>query len=125
LFLEKARLAKEQAKAELVARIEAQKKSLAQAERFKADRTKNLQNKIIEADQNVNSGRLDLAKKYPQGTTTEEIEESNCLIYRTIIIKGEVGDEYKKIKYNFGQIYFKKNDLDIPESIYNKETKAQ
>jgi hypothetical protein len=36
-----------------------------------------------------------------------------------------VGDEYKKIKYNFGQIYFKKNDLDIPESIYNKETKAQ
>jgi tetratricopeptide (TPR) repeat protein len=125
LFLEKARLAREQAKAELVARIEAQKKSLAQAERFKADRTKNLQNKIIEADQNVNSGRLDLAKKYSQGTTTEEIEESNCIIYRTIIVKGEVGDEYKKIKYNFGQIYFKKNDLDIPESIYNKETKAQ
>ena len=98
---------------------------MAQAERFKADRTKNLQNKTIEADQNANSGRLDLAKKYPQGATTEEIEESNCIIYRTIIVKGEVGDEYKKIKYNFGQIYFKKNDKDIPESIYNKETKAQ
>jgi hypothetical protein len=124
LFLEKARLAREQAKAELVARIEAQKGSLAQAERFKADREKNLQNKTNAADQTSNSSRLDLAKKYSQGTTNEEIEGPNCTIYRTIIVKGDVGDEYKKIKYNFGQVYFKKNDKDIPEAIYNKETKA-
>jgi hypothetical protein len=124
LFLEKAKLAREQAKAELVARIEAQKSSLAQAERFKADREKNLQNKTTAAEQTSNGNRYDLAKKYAQGITNEEIEGPNCTIYRTIIVKGDVGDEYKKIKYNFGQVYFKKNDKDIPEAIYNKETKA-
>jgi hypothetical protein len=123
-FLEKARLAREQAKAELVARIESQKSSLAQAERFKADREKNLPNKTSAADQSSNNLRAELAKKYAQGATSEEIEGPNCIIYRTVIVKGEVGDEYKKIKYNFGQIYFKKNDKDIPEAIYNKETKV-
>jgi tetratricopeptide (TPR) repeat protein len=125
LFKEKARLAREQAREELIARLEAQKSSLAQAERFKADREKNLQNKTNAAEQNSNSSRLELAKKYAQGVTSEEIEGPNCIIYRTIIVKGEVGDEYKKIKYNFGQVYFKKNDQDIPESIYNKETKTK
>ena len=84
-----------------------------------------MQKKTIIADQNATSSRLELAKKYTQGITDEEIEGPNCIIYRTIIVNGEVGDEYKKIKYNFGQIYFKKNDKDIPESIYNKETKLK
>ncbi|HRG58165.1 MAG TPA: hypothetical protein PK323_04360, partial [Bacteroidia bacterium] len=125
LFKEKARLAREQAREELIARLEAQKSSLAQAERFKADREKNLQNKSNVAEQAASNSRLDLAKKYAQGVTNEEIEGPNCIIYRTIVVKGEVGDEYKKIKYNFGQVYFKKNDKDIPEAIYNKETKTQ
>ena len=97
---------------------------MAQAERFKADREKNLQNKTNVADQNANNSRKDLAKKYAQGITNEEIEGPNCIIYRTIIVKGDVGDEYKKIKYNFGQVYFKKNDNQIPEALYNKETKT-
>jgi hypothetical protein len=124
IFIEKAKLAREQAREELIARLEAQKSSLAQAERFKADREKNLQNKTNVADQNANNSRKDLAKKYAQGITNEEIEGPNCIIYRTIIVKGDVGDEYKKIKYNFGQVYFKKNDNQIPEALYNKETKT-
>ncbi len=119
-FLEKARLAREQAKAELIARIEAQKRALSQADRYKAEREKRLAAQANTGG-TPSGTRFDLAKKYPQGVSNEEIEGQNCVIYRTIIVKGEVGDEYKKIKYNFGQVYFKKNGNDITEAIYNKE----
>ena len=121
-FLEKARLAREQARIELIARIEAQKNALAMADKFKTEKNKNQQETSIVKEQNSTVNRYDLAKKYPQGATNEEIEGTNCIIYKTIIVKGQVGDEYKKIKYNYGQVYFKKNDKDISEAIYLKET---
>ncbi|MFN7846746.1 MAG: hypothetical protein ACK5P4_05945, partial [Bacteroidota bacterium] len=121
-FLEKARLAREQARIELIARIEAQKNALAMADKFKTEKNKNQQETTIVKEQNSTVNRYDLAKKYPQGATNEEIEGTNCTIYKTIIVKGQVGDEYKKIRYNYGQVYFKKNDKDISEAIYLKET---
>jgi hypothetical protein len=45
-----------------------------------------------------------LAKKYAQGITTEEIDGPNCTITRVVVVNGELGDEYKKTKYNWGQI---------------------
>jgi hypothetical protein len=66
--------------------------------------------------------RSDLADKYPQGITQEEIDGPNCVITRVVVVKGKFGDEYKKIKFNWGQIAYKKNEKDISEAIFNKET---
>ncbi|MCZ2248123.1 MAG: hypothetical protein LC111_05095, partial [Bacteroidia bacterium] len=122
-FKERVRLAREKARLEYQERIEAQKRSLSQADKFREQRQKNMLSNSANNNQVATGPRKELAKKYPQGTTNEEIEGPNCIIYRTIIVKGDVGDEYKKIKYNFGQIYYKKNDRDISESVYNNEVK--
>jgi hypothetical protein len=121
-FIERSKLAREQAKLELIARIEAQKKALAMADKFKVDKNNVQQAVAVVKEQNSTVDRYELAKKYPQGATNEEIEGSNYTIFKTIMVKGQVGDEYKKIRYNYGQVYFKKNDRDISEAIYNKET---
>jgi hypothetical protein len=42
---------------------------------------------------------------------------------RIIIVLDGKANEYKKINYNWGGIYFKKNDLDISEFKFKQETK--
>jgi hypothetical protein len=64
----------------------------------------------------------ELAKKYPEGITTENIDGVNCKIVRIIIVKDHSANEYKKIIYSYGTFY-KKNDQDITEQVFKNETK--
>ena len=124
-FLEKKRRAEEAAKTALIARLEEQKNALAQAQRFQEQ---NKQKKTDEAQQKSGEetlSRAELAKKYAQGITTEEIDGPNCTITRVVVVNGELGDEYKKTKYNWGQIYFTKNGKQISETIFNASTKGK
>jgi hypothetical protein len=64
-----------------------------------------------------------LAAKYPEGVTTEIFEEGNKKVHRVIVVRNGKGAEYKKIVYNWGTFY-KKNNIDITEVTFKKETKV-
>ena len=50
----------------------------------------------------------ELAQKYPQGKTTLYEEGTNFKVVRIILVNGGDADEYKKITYNWGGVFFKK-----------------
>jgi len=64
-----------------------------------------------------------LAAKYPEGVTVENSEIGNRKVQRVIVVKDGKGTEYKKIIYNWGTFY-KKNNIDITEVTFRKETKV-
>jgi tetratricopeptide (TPR) repeat protein len=119
-FLEKKRRAEEEAKTVLVARLEEQKNALSQAQRFKEEREKNKLKATPNKEEALS--RMELAKKYGQGTTTEEIDGPNCVITRIIIVKGDYGDEFKKVKYNYGQVVYFKNRSPISDTMFDAFT---
>ena len=65
----------------------------------------------------------ELAKKYPEGITIENVDGQNCKIERIIVVKDATANEYKKITYNWGGVYYKKNDADVSEYTFKNETK--
>ena len=65
----------------------------------------------------------ELAKKYPEGVTEEVDEGVNFKMLRIIIVIDGKANEYKKVTYNWGGVYYKKNDLDISEFKFKQETK--
>lgn len=79
--------------------------------------------KISAEDAKKSTGFMsDLAKKYPQGLTEELSEDGSKKITRRVIVNGNIGVEYKKIKHNWGGEYYFKNGSPINEYIWQKET---
>lgn len=64
----------------------------------------------------------ELAQKYPQGVTEEITKEATKTITTRIVVKGNQGDEYRKVVHNWGGKFFFKNGEPISEFIYNTET---
>lgn len=67
----------------------------------------------------VDEFRKLLGKNYPEGVTKETIQEGNKTIYRTIIVKDKLGDEYLKVDARFGVFYFQ-NGNSISSVDFNK-----
>jgi hypothetical protein len=63
------------------------------------------------------------ASKYPQGVTEETYEEGNSIVVKRFVVTGETLDEYEKIYYTWGGVFYKKNGQDITAAIWDKETK--
>jgi flagellar biosynthesis GTPase FlhF len=122
LYREKMRLENEKRQEEIRKKIEAQKQALAMADKFRLQREQQVRDAQKQTGSSENLSRFELADKYPQGVTQEEIDGPNCVITRVVIVNGKVGDEYRKIKYNWGQTAYKKNDKDISEAMFKKET---
>ena len=66
-----------------------------------------------------------IAKKYPQGTTEEHVDEPGCEVTRRIIVKGTRGWIYTRKTWNWGQTYYFKGDLPITEDTWARETGSQ
>ena len=64
----------------------------------------------------------DIAQKYPEGVTEEVETLGNKTITKRYVVKNNRGDEYKMIKHNWGGKFFFKNEQQITELIWNKET---
>lgn len=62
-----------------------------------------------------------LAVNYPQGVSEESSTMGNKVIITRIVVKGNRGDEYKKVLDKSGNYYFK-NGLSISENTWNRET---
>ena len=64
----------------------------------------------------------DIAQKYPEGVTEEVETSGNKTITKRYVVKDNHGDEYKMIKHSWGGKFFFKNEQQITELIWNKET---
>lgn len=65
--------------------------------------------------------RTQLAENYPQGVTEESSTLGNKVIITRIVVKGNKGDEYKKVLDKAGNYYFK-NGQSISENTWQRET---
>lgn len=65
--------------------------------------------------------RSQLAENYPQGVSEESSTLGNKVIIKRIVVRGNKGDEYKKVLDKAGNYYFK-NGQSISENTWNRET---
>jgi hypothetical protein len=65
--------------------------------------------------------RSELAQLYPQGVTEESSTLGNKVIITRVVVKGNRGDEYRKVLDKAGNYYFK-NGQSISETTWNRET---
>ena len=65
----------------------------------------------------------ELAKKYGNGIHREQFKETKRIIDYVVVVKDGKADEYKKIKYDWGGLYFFKNGKSTSSAIYITETK--
>ncbi|MBL0072161.1 MAG: hypothetical protein IPP34_10295 [Bacteroidetes bacterium] len=62
-------------------------------------------------------------KDYPEGISEETLPESNRTIYRTVIRKATTQEVFSKVVYNWGGIFYFKNNTSLTESNYSIELK--
>ncbi|MFM7217406.1 MAG: hypothetical protein ACKO1U_05255 [Bacteroidota bacterium] len=60
---------------------------------------------------------------YREGVTEEKVEESNRTIYRVVVKKDGDAINYQKIVYNWGGVYFFKNESSITQTTYDQDIK--
>ena len=65
----------------------------------------------------------ELAKKYGNGIHREQFKEAKRIIDYVVVVKDGKADEYKKIKYDWGGLYYFKNGKSTSSAIYITETK--
>jgi antitoxin component YwqK of YwqJK toxin-antitoxin module len=64
-----------------------------------------------------------LAKKYPEGVTTENSMEGKNIITRIIVVRKSSANEYKKVTTSWGQTFYYKNGVSVSISVFQIETK--
>ena len=99
---------------------EDEKKNLKLEAEYKAKEAE--QKKLQEEKQRTQEFISDIARKYPEGVYQDVVFESNRSIERTIVNKNNVVDVYKKIKYNWGGVYYFKNEKAISYGMFQSET---
>jgi hypothetical protein len=81
------------------------------------------QKEVKKETNNTESFKNELAQKYPEGVTEEKIEETNKIIIKRIVVRGNTGHEYKMVKHSYGGKFYFKDDHPITESVWSAETK--
>ncbi|MFM8431347.1 MAG: hypothetical protein ACKOA1_00970, partial [Bacteroidota bacterium] len=57
------------------------------------------------------------------GITEQKIEEAKSTIYRVVVKKDGTVINYQKVVYNWGGVFFFKNDKQISQTTYDQEIK--
>lgn len=66
--------------------------------------------------------KTELAQKYPVGITEETISEAGKKITRLVVNRKGIANEYQKVKWNWGGVYYFKNGESISKAVYDNET---
>ncbi|MEQ8323125.1 MAG: hypothetical protein RH916_00450 [Vicingaceae bacterium] len=95
---------------------------------FQAQLSANANEKRLEFDRNFYTGEdkpryPEKASQYPQGVTEESFEEDDAYVIKRVVVSGENIDEYQKVFYKWGGVFYKKNGESTTEVIWNNETK--
>lgn len=64
----------------------------------------------------------DLAEQYSEGVTQRTYEEGKRKITERIVVKGSVGNEYKRVEHPWGGKFYFKNGSPISEDTWKNET---
>lgn len=64
----------------------------------------------------------ELASKYPSGITETVTKEGNKNIITRIIVKDNIGNEYKKVIHDWGGVFYFKNGEAVTERVWAQET---
>lgn len=65
----------------------------------------------------------ELGKAYPEGVTESTEQKDRKKITKRIVVKEQVGSEYKQIKYDWGGTYYFKNGESVGPYIWQYETR--
>jgi hypothetical protein len=98
-------------KAVLAAELQAKKDALAKANTYEKTEKKAPSMEVPKI----------VASDYREGITEETIKESNRNIERTVVKKDGVTNNYQKITYNWGGIYYYKNEAQITQTTFSSE----
>ena len=60
---------------------------------------------------------------YKEGVTDETVNETNRVIYRTVVKKDGNAFNYQKIAYTWGGVFYFKNDNSITQILFEQELK--
>jgi hypothetical protein len=60
---------------------------------------------------------------YLEGITEETVNENNRTIYRTVVKKEGTTFNYQKIVYNWGGIFYFKNEVSMTQLLFEQELK--
>lgn len=60
---------------------------------------------------------------YKEGVTEQKIEDSKSTIYRVVVKKDGTVTNYQKVVYNWGGVFFYKNEKQISQTTYDQEIK--
>lgn len=66
--------------------------------------------------------KTELAQKYPVGITEETVSESGKKITKLVVNRQGIANEYQKVKWNWGGVYYFKNGESISKAIFDTET---
>ena len=88
-----------------------------------AKRNKKEAEKLLADEEKKKLFLYELYQKYGPGVTEEIIVDEKKKIIRIIVVKDTEANEYKKITYNWGGVYYEKNGEDIEKYIFETETK--
>ncbi len=88
-----------------------------------ARRNKKEAEKLLVNEEKKKLYLYELAQKYNPGVTEEITVDEKKKIIRIIVVKDAEANEYKKIIYNWGGVYYEKNGEDIEKYIFETETK--
>jgi hypothetical protein len=74
------------------------------------------------AEAGIAEFQKDLATQYGEGITQRTYNEGNRTITERIVVKGDTGNEYKRVTHPWGGKFYFKNGTPISEDTWNNET---
>lgn len=69
-----------------------------------------------------NNYRNKVAQRYAQGVTEKVWTEGNREITKRVVVRGDEGSIYRKVKHSWGGVYYFKDNVSISQVIWDRET---
>ena len=76
-------------------------------------------------EKNSEEFRTELANQYEDGLTEEKYRKGSREITKRILVTNGLGDEYLKVKHDWGGLFYFKNGAPISMFTWDKETSIQ
>lgn len=74
-------------------------------------------------DATMEDFQRDLAKQYGEGVTQRTYRDGSRTVTERIVVRGSVGNEYKRVEHPWGGKFYFKNGKSISEETWNQETR--
>lgn len=104
-----------------------QRRQLAHQRALKKDQDEKQRDLVDKRGNDVGSASVeelqkDLAEQYSQGVSQRTYNDDQRVITERIVVKGDKGNEYKRVEHPWGGKFYFKNGSPISEETWNQET---